>query len=398
MKQSRPHQVTELTELMSDESLNLLDASGPELVKRMGMEAVRSVVLDVLSGRNVRDSTEMLTRRRLASLNAATVAMFLKGTEVQSKAGLIPRGLPRSLWKIPLHTPQLAAGWVDSDFIEQLPAIAARILKRGRLSKPERWVALWALGLTGKASQNILRDDASLLVEYRERYASTCEDVIRESLVQFGHLDGEIRLGEGISAEIGWKFIVYLLGAVGAQTLTIRGSEKSVYGKLFERLVLGSLLHILGFRFTDPGGPKRFELEFWLSSRGEERESDATALWQAGQGIRFDIGFIGRGNPEISLDKVSRFAREIELGRDKWYMATIVIVDRIGRGSRIKDMARELDADIVQMSMTYWPQDVAQILNRRMGFQHPLVDMPRSEVGSYLKETIESVPLADYLP
>jgi hypothetical protein len=368
MKQSKSHQVTELSDLMSDESLSLLDASGPELVRRMGMKAVRSVVLDVLSGRNVRDSTEMLTRRRLASLNAAMLAMFLKGAEVQS------------------------------DFIEQLPAIAARILKRGHLSKPERWVALWALGLTGKASQNVLRDDASLLAEYRERYVSTCEDVIREGLAEFGHLGGEIRLGEGISAELSWKFMVYLLGAVGAQTLTIRGSEKSVYGKLFERLVLGSLLHVLGFRFTGPDGPRRFEREFWLSSRGEERESDATALWQAGQGIRFDIGFIGPGNPEISLDKVSRFAREIELGRDKWYMATIVIVDRIGRGSRIKDMARELDADIVQMSMTYWPQDVAQILNRRMGFQHPLVDMHRSEVGSYLKETIESVPLADYLP
>ncbi|HEY73459.1 MAG: hypothetical protein DRJ03_12650 [Chloroflexi bacterium] len=368
MEQPPPFEITSLTALMSEGSLDLLDTNGPELIRRMGMETIRTVVLDVLSGRNLRDSTEMLTRRRLAALNTATVAMLLKGSAIQS------------------------------DFVEQLPAIAERILKQGRLSKSERWVAQWALGLTGKASQNVLRDDASLLAEYRERYTATCEQVIRESLTEFGQLGGKIHLGDELATELSWKFMVYLLGIVGAQTLTIRGSEKSVYGKLFERLVLGSLLHILSFRFTSSDGPKRFEREFWLSSQGERREGDATALWQAGRGIRFDIGFIGRGNPEISLDKVTRFAREIELGRSTWYMATIVIVDRIGRGSRIKELARELDSNIVQMSMTYWPQEVAQILNHKMGFEHQLVNMPRSEINDYLKTAMKSVPLADYLP
>lgn len=363
----KSHQVASLTKLMSDESLNLLDISGPELVRKIGIDVVRTVVLDILSGRNLRDSTEALTRRRLAALNAATVAMFLKGTEIQP------------------------------NFVEQLPIIAERILKQKRLSKSERWVAQWVLGLTDKASQNVLRDDASLLTEYRKRYISICEEAISKSIAEFGILNGEIRLGDELMADLSWKFMVYLLGTVGAQTLTIRGSEKSAYGKLFERLVLGSLLHILGFRYTGSDGPKQFKREFWLASRGEGRESDATALWEAGKGTRFDIGFIGRGNPEISLDKVTRFAREIELGQSKWYMATIIIVDRIGRGSRIKDMARNVGGDIVQMSMGYWPQEVTQILNREMGFQHPLVDMPRSEIHSYLKEAIESVPLTDYL-
>jgi len=353
---------------MSEESLNLLDSSGTDLVRRIGIEAVRAVVFDVLSGRNLRDSTEMLTRRRLAALNAATIFMLLKGTAIQP------------------------------EFIERLPSIAARILERGSLSKSERWVAQWALGLTDKASQNVLRDDASLLEEYKERYVATCEEVIRESIAEFGNLGGEVRLGDELVANITWKFMVYLLGAVGAQTLTIRGSEKSTYGKLFERLVLGSLLHILGFRFTGLDGPRWFEREFWLSSQGERRESDATALWQAGQGVRFDIGFIGRGNPELSLDKVSRFAREVELGRSIWYMATVIIVDRIGRGSRIKDLAHEVNGDIVQMSMAYWPQEVAQILNRRMEFEHSLVDMPRSEIRDYFREAMKDVPLADFLP
>jgi hypothetical protein len=368
MNESQTPQIASLAELMSEESPSLLDASGTDLVRRIGVEAVRTVVFDVLSGRNLRDSTEMLTRRRLAVLNAATVSMLVKGAAIHP------------------------------DFIEQLPSIAARILEQGSLSKAERWVAQWALGLTDKASQNVLRDDASLLEEYKERYIVTCEEVIRESVVEFGNLGGEVRLGDEFVADITWKFMVYLLGTVGAQTLTIRGSEKSAYGKLFERLVLGSLLHILGFRFTGLDGPRWFEREFWLSSQRERRESDATALWQAGQGARFDIGFIGRGNPELSLDKVSRFAREVELGRTNWYMATVIIVDRIGRGSRIKDLAREVDGDIVQMSMAYWPQEVAEILNRRMEFEHPLVEMPRSEIRDYLREAMKDVPLADFLP
>ena len=81
MSQPQQLQITNLTALMSAESLSLLEASGSELVERIGLDAVRTVVLDILSGRNLRDSTEMLTHRRLAALNAATVAMFLKGAQ-----------------------------------------------------------------------------------------------------------------------------------------------------------------------------------------------------------------------------------------------------------------------------------------------------------------------------
>ena len=326
------------------------------------------VVLDVLSGRNLRDSTEMLTRQRLALINAATVQMLLKGSAVQS------------------------------NFVEKLPEIAERIMAQKRLSKDERWIAQWILGLTDKASQNVLRDDASLLAEYRKRYETIYKNTIAEAIIQYGTLGGKITLNDEYVSDLSWKFMLYLLGMIGAQTLTIRGSEKSVYGKLFERLVLGSILHILGFEYTGTNSATKFRREFWLSSQGERRESDATALWEAGKGARFDIGFIGRGNPEISLDKVTRFAREIELGRSTWYMATIIIVDRIGRGSKIKNLALKADGNIVQMSMAYWPKEVAGILNERLGFEHPLVKMPRTEIKSYLSEAIKTVPLESFLP
>lgn len=360
--------VASFVSLLDEESKALLTTSGSELIKKIGIDTSRTVVLDVLSGRNLRDSTEMLTRRRLALLNAATVQMLLKGRSIQD------------------------------DFVIKLPEIAERILTQKRLSKDERWMAQWVLGLTDKASQNVLRDDASLLTEYRERYEAIYEDTIAKATAEYGILEEKVTVNNKYVADISWKFMLYLLGMVGAQTLTIRGSEKSVYGKLFERLVLGSLLHILGFEYTGTSSAVKFQKEFWLSSQGERRESDATALWEAGKGARFDIGFIGRGNPEISLDKVTRFAREIELGRSTWYMATVIIVDRIGRGSKIKSLARRADGDIVQMSMAYWPKEVANILHEKMGFEHPLVKMPRTEIKNYLTEAVKTVPLERFLP
>ena len=136
--------------------------------------------------------------------------------------------------------------------------------------------------------------------------------------------------------------------AIGAQTLTIRGSEKSMYGKFFEKLVLGSLLTLLGFSLRD-NNIEKTENIFWLSDRQDKRESDATVIYKPGIGARFDIGFIGPGNPEISLDKVSRFEREIEIGSQKHYMSTIILIDRIGAKSRIVDMAKKIDGNIIQI-------------------------------------------------
>ncbi|MBW8011089.1 MAG: CfrBI family restriction endonuclease [Chloroflexi bacterium] len=358
--------VKSFLDLLDDDAISLLDANGKEVIQKLGINTARDIVLDVMLGKNLRDSTELLTRRRLAALNIAGVAMILKG---------IKR---------------------DRNFVEKMPEIAEKILKRKRISKGEKWIALWVLGLTGKASQNVLRDKASMLTEYRTRYVEINEDTVNKAIIDFGRLEGEIYLDQKLITELNWQFMLQLMGMIGSQTLTIRGSEKSLYGKLFEKLVLGSLLHILGFAYAKSGEPTSLKKEFWLSSTGE-RESDATALWGAGKGARFDIGFIGRGNTEISLDKVSRFAREVELGQKKWYMATIIIVDRIGERSKIRELAQNIDGDIVQMSMTYWPQDIAKILRIRLQFEHPLIEMPHSEVSAYLSDAMKTVPIEKFL-
>ncbi|MEW6028903.1 MAG: CfrBI family restriction endonuclease [Chloroflexota bacterium] len=359
-------QLNALTDLISPADLDLLSASGSQLVEQIGLDVVRGVVLDILTGKNLRDSTESLTRRRIATLNLATMELFIKGS-ANSK-----------------------------DFVTQLPKIATDILSKRNLSKAERWLAQWILGLTDKAFQNVLRDDPEAIEEYRERYIQICDEVIAARKTEKGSLQGEIIFNGNQKAQINWLWMTYLLNTIGAQTLAIRGSEKSAYGKLFEKLVLGSLLNILGFKHITPP-PQEYEKVFWLSSRNEKRESDATLLYELGQGVRFDIGFIGRGNPEISLDKVTRFEREISLGRSKFFMATIILVDRIGANSRIERMAEEVQGTIIQMSAGYWIKQVAQVLNKTIGFKHDLIRMNDSETEKYLRKAMRKVPLEEFI-
>lgn len=358
--------VESLSELLTPTALDLLSASGSQLVRQIGLDVVRGIVLDILTGKNLRDSTESLTRRRIAALNLATVDLFLRGSAI------------------------------SDEFVSQLPIIATEILADKKLAKSERWLAQWVLGLTDKAFQNVLRDDPKALIEYRDRYVSICNEVIAAHTREQGEMTGRLASSNGLQASVNWLWITYLLNTIGAQTLAIRGAEKSAYGKLFEKLVLGSVLHILGFKHVIPP-PLAYERVFWLSSQGDKRESDATLIFQPGQGVRFDIGFIGRGNPEISLDKVTRFEREISLGRSTFYMATIILVDRIGANSRIERMAEDVQGTIIQMSAGYWPQQVAKVLERSLGFQHELISMNERDIRGYLANAIQEVPLEQFI-
>jgi len=144
----KKNKLNSLTELISPKDIDLLSASGSQLVEQIGLDVVRGVVLDILKGKNLRDSTESLTRRRIATLNLATMELFIKGS-ANSK-----------------------------DFLNQLPKTATDILSKGNLSKAERWLAQWILGLTDKAFQNVLRDDPDAIAGYRDRYIQICDEVI----------------------------------------------------------------------------------------------------------------------------------------------------------------------------------------------------------------------------
>jgi hypothetical protein len=94
---------------------------------------------------------------------------------------------------------------------------------------------------------------------------------------------------------------------------------------------------------------------------------------------------------------VTRFEREISLGRSRWYLATIILVDRIGVNSRIERLAQAVKGTIIQMSVAYWPQQVAQELQRALGFEHELIAMDQTEIETYLKQRLSQTPLEDFI-
>ncbi len=355
-----------ISQLMPTILKNLLEVRGVGFIRQIGTDVLRQVIFDVMCGRNLRDATEMLTRKRIALVNAALVVLFMQGLKYRS------------------------------DFISCLADIVSDEL-RLKPHKTERWVLQWLLGLTDKAAQNVLRDNFAALETYKEQYMKVCQEIVAECERNFGTLRGTLGISSGEWVHINWEFLYHLLNAIGAGTLAIRGSEKSVYGKLFERLILGSTLSVLGFKFVSPKGFQEQERVFWLSSRSERRESDATALIRLGVAVRFDIGFIGRGNPEITLDKLTRFEREAEIGRQKWFVASFIIVDRIGRGSRIPQIAEQVGATVIQMSMSYWIRLLAQELERQTGYKNELAHMSDEDIEDCLRLRLAEVPIEQFV-
>jgi len=357
-----------LLDLFPNSGKQMLTTSGPALIQRLGEDAVRDVVLDVFLGGNLRDSTEQLTRARIATINLALLEMYLKGVA----------GDPN------FHTT-----------VEN--AAIARLGAKG-VSKPERWLAEWLIGLTDKATQNVLRDSDAGLKSYVAKYQEVNSAVVSAQIASAGELEGVLELdGAGVGT-VNWEWFSHLLNAIGAETLTIRGSEKSTYGKLFERLILGSLLVALGYEYNSGGESALRPGQFILSSAGEKRESDATLLYDLGRAARFDIGFIGRGNTEISLDKVSRFEAVEYINGKRVYVATVIIVDRIGARSRIESMAKDIGGSIVQMSAAMWPVQVDDILANSFGYAPTLKSMSVNGLRSYMGSKLLQVPITSFLP
>jgi hypothetical protein len=241
----------------------------------------------------------------------------------------------------------------------------------------------------------VLRGDAENLKIYLTELEKTLSNSVKQSTEEFGDLQGQITIDKE-NYLVNWPSLLQLFLAIGAQTLALRGSEKSMYGKLFEKLILGSVLNILGFKFIDASDTSSSDKVFWLSQREDKRESDATLLIKAGVGVRFDIGFIGPGNSEISLDKVSRFEREMDFGRSKHFMSTIIIVDRIGDGSRIGDLAAKIDGNIVQMSMNYWVKEIAGLLHKKAGHVTPFIKLTNEESLPYIREQMKGIDLSAF--
>ena len=363
MAQLFPSENPSLSDYIPAAGLELVKYKRQQFIDKLGLEIVQGVVASIMKGKNVRDLTEGLTQRRILMLTASVLKTYLEAM----------------------------------NSIEDFENKLSEIIKNNvsiRLNPSLKSYLFWFVGLTGKSIQNVIRDGE--LSNYIEVFDENLKDIAKDVEDTYGDLTLEAKFDDN-KLTLKWPNLVRCLLAVGAATLTARGSEKSLYGKTFEILVLGSVLTILGFDYIDKNDVSKDTKVFWLSERKNKRESDATLLVRKGVGVRFDIGFIGKGNTEISLDKVSRFERVMERGGTSHNTSTIILVDNIGENSRITEMAKAIDGTILQMRENYWVYSLALTLEKKCNYRSDILNKTKEESLSFIDAKMKTVNLGEFL-
>lgn len=348
--------------------------SGKNLINIVGEEAFYSTVLGVLQGHNLREQTEFLTRARVT-----IVAL--------------------SIWKMFFDIQKCRKS--DADFTVSILNDAIYVLSNKKyFDKQTVWLAMWALGLNEKAFSNILRNDKDKLDSYRDRLLEVLVDSVRKIDAKNAH---SISLSyiDCDGSKNAWLDLAMINTLIGNSALAIRGSDKSTYGKLFEKLILGSVLELLGFqliRKQDVDIQKDINV-FWMSDSSMEREADATLLYKKNSLIRFDIGFIGQGNSEITKDKLTRFASHYNDGKGTVFNKTIVIVDKIPDTEKTNNSANRADANIIQMSYVLWVRSLALQIKNITGKDFEILNknMSDSDVLLWVKNRLKNVNLMSFL-
>lgn len=350
----------------------VLNANGREFIEKLGVETAREVIYGVLQGENIRAQTEPLTRRRVAIATGALVYLFSKG-------------------------------WADvENFTDLLSGQALEQMSSSKNNKATFWPAMWLIGLTGKSIQNVLRSNETSRHKYIQDFEIAIEEASVRCLEDFGDIsmvlgtidDGKVKHN---IRPLKWRDITRLTTAIGAATLTIRGSEKSTYGKLFERLIMGSVLTILGFKYVENAQSTLLENVFWLSDNSDDRECDATIRLRPGKLARFDIGFIGKGNPEIMKDKLTRYSNEIEQNGMSNISQTFIIVDKMPDTTKTTVSASKSGTEIIQMSMQFWALELANKLKSKLGYVSEILSVSEENMSEYLKKKLLPIPILDFL-
>ena len=340
---------------------NTITSTRSDFTKSVGIEGTKDIIKSVLLGGNVRDVTEFITQRRLLNSYAAMMKLFTEDLGIAAES---------------------VANYTD---------MVTAQLKKAKAD--EKVFDLWLLGLTKKGFDNIVRGKDNI-DQYGDSFKYSTQEAISDFNDQYGELSGTIKLGDR-ELNIDWSLISLLFIAIGSQTLTIRGSSKSMNGKMFEKLVLGSILSIMGFEYF-PEPPKNIvksQKLFWLSNMDEnERETDATIVYN-GIAISIDIGFIGRGNPEITLDKVTRFGAYKQIGGIKHDMSTIIIVDTVGENSDLFNKAERVNGSVLQMKDPAWLLQFANLICEKYSITHELQTIELPNLPNYLDDVMHTIDI-----
>lgn len=299
-------------------------------------EWVRTQAALILLGENPRTITEKATRRGLMDAQAELLGGFLSPT----------KGTQRDL---SAHTLSSITSTDSSS------RVSTRIRKR----------LLLLMGLTGKTLENLTNrpnaDRDTIVSDYSDMSMAARDEAIAR--LREKHPDLKIEIG-GHVLDNPYERLMDCLTATGAVTLQKRGSDKSVFGKRLEIATLDSALRACGLVRVAPNTVS--ENSFWLSHREKgARESDATVVLPGGNILKVDIGFIGGGNTEITMDKINRFPRTAVIGGRKRAVTTVTIVDRLSADSEAWRQARNRRAVLLEMSNPLWLGSLSETLHRR---------------------------------
>lgn len=77
---------------------------------------------------------------------------------------------------------------------------------------------------------------------------------------------------------------------------------------------------------------------------------------------------------------------------------TIILIDKIGDGSRIETMAKAIGGYIIQMSGTYWVYELAETIKKAFPFyKNPLLNLTKEQSLEYLRSEMPKIDLSQFL-
>ena len=307
-----------ILDFIPDWCIKYIKVTGKTVLKNYPIETIKAVIVNSMCGGNVREFTEPITKERLGILYTGLFVTLLRASEFYSISEILEKS-----YREYLDTPS---------------------------NDPRHLFLQWILGLTGKQIQNVLRSDDSSVESYLNLAKDSFLNSSKIAEKEFGNIDLKISTNDHTTLW-NWQEIHALLASTGTQTLAIRGSEKAIYGKKFQYLILGSSLNLLGFSFDK--GSSGNAMTYWFQSKNETRESDATAIIDSKFGLRFDIGFIGKGNPEITLDKLTRFDGKLDQN-SQINLKTMIVIDQLGKKSKTKKISAQIGVSVFEMCSPNW--------------------------------------------
>ena len=205
----------------------------------------------------------------------------------------------------------------EREFGENWPAEIGRRIPDKGLSEDERAALRWLCGMAEKTAQNL---GIKTPKDMRRHFKETAGAVAKV-------LDAS-----GKSGRAG-RTATLMMG--GAAMLFLRGSMKSKIGKRVEGAFLRSCFSLLGLDKS----------HYRVAVRADntvDREVDAEVSCFKRLVMKFEVGLIEKGNPEVLSDKLDRVGRN-----------GVVIFDRAGAEAGLWRQAEDRGVGLVQIRNNY---------------------------------------------